>query len=203
MKSFKHLNPLRSYFLPFLMIAGLNLMTSITQAAEIQVTLLGQPCLLSGPFNDSTLQTIHSIGPAQLYPSFLNLNRTATREHLAKALSQIQNAKNLPTELSRYQQRLIHRWEKQLKFLQALQSKSPDKSLQRLGRDTLQTNDLAQFDALLRRKGLPTEQLFELFSDAIEPDPEAEFHRATKKLRIQYNCTFEESDPETPPAQKN
>jgi hypothetical protein len=182
-------------------------------AGEVHVNLLGQPCLLSGPFETPVLNLIHSLGPAQIYPNLTRLDQATTKDQITRVISKIQNAKILPPLLDRYRERLARRLQNQLKFILALQSKSPSDALLKLGREIIREPLLKKYENLLRRKpnleilsdSTLTEQLFEVFNEAIEPDPEAEFHRATKNLHIQYNCSFEENDPasETTPRQNN
>ncbi len=184
----------------------------VAQASEIHVILLGQPCLLAGPFDNTTLELVHSVGPAQIYPNFTNLNQPGTRDQVSRALLKSQNAKKLPNLLERYRERLTSRLQRQLRFIQALQGQSKIDALLKLGRGAIQGPEIKKFESILKPKRGPeeentvrpeaAEQLFELYTDAIEPDPESEFHRAIKKLQIQYNCSFEESEPESPNSQK-
>ncbi len=179
----------------------------LAAAAETHVNLLGQPCLLSGPYEDTLLKLIHSLGPAQIYPNLSHLEQPNTQDQINKALTKIQNAKPLPNLLDRYRERLIRRLQQQLRFIQALHNQTPTDSLLKLGKEMIREPELKKFDALVKRRSSQkekspddpsvTEQLFEIFNESIEADPESEFHRAIKKLQIQYNCSFEESDPPT------
>ncbi len=175
------------------------------ESSEVHVNLLGQPCLLSGPYDDSTLNLIHSLGPAQLYPNLSNLNQPTGTESIVRALSKIQNPKNLPALLDRYRERLTRRLQQQQRFIQAIRSKTPSVSLLKLGKEFIRGPEMKKFESLLKQKTGVNEQLFEIFNDSIEPDPEADFHRAIKQLQIQYNCSFEESEPtaETPGRQSD
>jgi hypothetical protein len=207
MKSLKIL-----FFLAYLLSISLMIPSSwgghwlrTASAAEVHVNLLGQPCLLSGPYDTAVLNLIHSLGPAQLYPNMNSPEQAATKEQVTRALAKIQSAKNLPPLLDRYRERLTRRLQYQLKYIQALQSRSPTESLAKLGREAIKEPALKKYENLLKRKTnssekaalgqIMSEQLFEIYNEAIEPDPEAEFHRAIKKLQIQYNCSFEENDP--------
>ena len=39
-----------------------------------------------------------------------------------------------------------------------------------------------------------TDQLYDLYNEGIEADPEEEFHRAIQRMNVQYTCSFEENE---------
>jgi hypothetical protein len=174
---------------------------------EVHVSLLGQPCLIQGPFDEAILKSIHGIGPAQIYPTLSNQNIPALLDQSRKALEKIRSTSNLHSLLDRYREKLRKRLEAQVIFmtslLQSMRTNQPAVLLKTAGQ-YLQGRDLHTFESLLKKArlsektGQPNietlDTLFDLFNDSIEPDPEAEFHRAIKKLGIQYICSFEEND---------
>jgi hypothetical protein len=180
-----------------------------TPETKIHVTLLGQPCLLEGPYDEATLKSIHSIGPAQLYPNLSASEPSNSRENAKKALDTIRNTPTLPSLLDRYRERLGRRLEAQIQFLESLEGFKKNQKippLLKIGKRYLQDRDLRSFEATAKkldgpRKGASAstirdliEQLMDTFNDGIERDPEEEFHRAIKKMTVQYTCSFEESE---------
>ncbi len=176
-------------------------------STEIHVNLLGQSCLLKGPFDESTLKTIHSVGPAQIYPNFSSVDSPTTKGQTQKALEQLRNINNLPSLLDRYKEKLGKRLGAQAEFFSGLQILLNDQDpteLNKAAKKYLKSSDQRAFEngvkklqtnikSPAQRKEF-SEQLFDLFNESIEKDPEEDFHRAIKKLNIQYICSFEESD---------
>ncbi|CAM6054746.1 unnamed protein product [Sphagnum tenellum] len=171
---------------------------STTAKTEIRVTLLGQPCTLEGPFDAEMLKAIHGIGPAQIYPTLSANNIPDSLEQSKKALDKIRANNSFHSLLDRYREKLRKRLEAQVNFLTALQkAKSTNETnpLLKMVSLYLGPKELKSFAALLKKSPhFPPdtiEALLEQFNDAIEPDPETEFHRAIKKLGIQYLCVFD------------
>jgi hypothetical protein len=173
---------------------------------EIRVFLLGQLCLIQGPFEQATLKRIHDIGPAQIYPNLSSLGPPQEKVQIQDASKKLRTSP-VPALLDRYKEKLLNRFDAQIAFLDALNSYR--KTLKagiilKTGKDHLREKDFKKFQLLVNKLGSssPTsakgremlEQLFDLYNEAIEPDPESEFHRAIKKLNVQYTCSFEESD---------
>lgn len=186
---------------------GLQSASIASLRTEVHVTLLGQPCLIQGPFVELILKSIHSIGPAQIYPTLSLQNIPVSLEQSRKALEKIRLSSSLHSLLDRYREKLRKRLEAQVAFMTALlQSQKVNQSivLLKTASQYLQGRDLRTFEGLLKKNHLSEkanltnaenlDSLFDLFNEAIEPDPEAEFHRAIKKLGIQYICSFEEND---------
>lgn len=174
---------------------------------EIHVTLLGQPCLLQGPFDQATLRTIHAIGPAQIYPTISVQSTPKEKEDLQKAFEQVKGSTSLPSLLDRYRDKLSNRLKAQLAFLTAIDdykiTHQPAR-LQKIGKEYLTTKGLRLYLASIKKletsKKNPTierenlEKVFDTYNEEIEPDPESEFHRAIKKLNVQYTCSFEDTE---------
>jgi hypothetical protein len=180
-------------------------------STEVRISLLGQPCSLQGPFEENILKLIHSVGPAQIYPILNFKNISSSLAQAKKSLEKIHSISGLPTSLDRYREKLKKRLGAQVAFMTALletqkNSKKSDQNsvLLKTVDDYLQDRDLKKFESILRKNHTlekmgplspdTIEALFEYFNDSIEPDPEAEFHRAIKKLGVQYVCSFEENE---------
>ena len=181
--------------------------SKVTQEEEIRVTLLGQPCTLSGPFSTAQLSAIHAIGPAQIYPNINPPNLPEAEKNAKKALSTLTQTKHTPATFDRYKQNLSQRLDAQIAFLHALKESQKQLStsplLKVIEAYTKNKNSklypqsvkkLAGIDLKTPQSNQLIEESFEQFNEEIEPDPEQEFHRALKKLRIQYKCSFEESE---------
>jgi hypothetical protein len=177
-----------------------------TPQTQIHVTLLGQPCLLQGPLDESTLKTIHAIGPAQLYPSLSTSDPSSSKSEAKKAFEKIKTTSNLPSLLDRYREKLLKRLEAQIAFfdnLGAVIKTHHSTALQKIGKKYIR-HDFNQFQELLKKIDKPSkksepfrellDQIFDSYNDRIEPDPEEEFHRAIKRLNIQYMCSFDENE---------
>ncbi len=173
---------------------------------EIHVTLLGQPCLIEGPYDENTLRTIHGMGPAQLYPIISMDDLKASKESSKSALEKINSDPHLPLQLDRYKNKLSKRLMAQIDFLSSLENLEKNHELPKflnLIKKYLKISDLKRVETILKKiKNLSKispqyrdgiEQIFDSYNDGIEPDPEEEFHRAIKKLNVQYTCSFEES----------
>lgn len=165
-----------------------------TPQTQVHVKLLGKPCLLQGPFDEPTLNSIHSIGPDQIYPSFASPDSQEARQTTRQAIDKVKTVNNqLPSVFDRYREKLAKRLEAQLAFLDALKL-GKSEGLIKAARKYLEKNAEKRFETLLKKKTSAKEtqdQLFEIYNDGIEPDPEEEFHRALKKLNVQYTCSFE------------
>jgi len=184
------------------------ILAKTTPQTQIHVTLLGQPCLLQGPLDESTLRLIHAIGPAQLYPTLLSSDPNLSKSEAKKALEKIRSASNLPSLLDSYREKLGKRLEAQIAFLESIgiaTKTHQSLALQKTSKKYLKQEPF-QLIHLFKSIDAPSkhhtvmrdviDQAFDLFNDNIEPDPEEDFHRAIKKLNIQYHCSFEEGEAE-------
>lgn len=174
-----------------------------TPQTDIRVSLLGQSCLLQGPFDETTLKTVHSIGPAQIYPNITSPPSPSALSQVRKALAQIQKVESLPARLDSYREKLGKWFESQIGFLTELETAKKSHHYESLGtvaKKYLKSKDLGLFQSLLKKiqdsktspsqNGELLDQLFETYNKS--NDPEDEFHRAIEDLNIQYKCVFEE-----------
>ncbi len=160
---------------------------------ELKISLFGQPCLLRGPFDEPTLQRIHSISPAELEPP-------ESRELAQKQLDRVKAAQPIPAALDHYRNSQMKRIAAQQDFFQALETARKNKKADALiavAKKHFRSKDAKDrraFDALAAKYKAKESgaSLLESFRDGIEPDPQEEFHRVTRQLNIQYVCSFED-----------
>lgn len=164
-------------------------------AKEIKVSLFGQPCTLSGPFNESTLMAVHAVSPERI-PAQQSLSSVKT------ALGQVRQAKDLPPALQTYQGRLIRRLETQFRFLEQLMLlKKAGDSKTFLEVTSKLVTAPAPYRSLLEREitqvpprkwnAATLARVTETFETGIEPYPEEEFHRTIERAGIRYGCSFD------------
>jgi len=167
------------------------------RATEIDVTLFGQPCTLTGPVDKPTLQLIHSISPERMpIPESLEQSR--------KSLQAARKITSTPAALDRYRSQLVRRLEAQETFFEAYNNAKKSKRAQALFEDvkTFQSADRARrfetaVNKLLADKGwasISTDDVSTLYNDSLDVFPEEEFHRAIQKMGVRYVCSFESED---------
>jgi Skp family chaperone for outer membrane proteins len=171
-------------------------------AAEIRVTLFGQPCLLQGPASESALRAIHAISPEQIYPTFEPGEKFGA---VKSALEKLRSSKDVPPELDNYKDQLGKRLEAQSAFLTGLEDALKAKKAEPLLAKTnsfLSESRQKSLEAIARKlesAQTPTQrseivqQLFNSYAESLPADPEEEFHRAIHRMKVQYVCSFEES----------
>lgn len=197
----------------FLPLAWVSLATLQAQAANtpgpakttrLPVKLFEQPCVLQGPLDEATLKAIHQISPNQLGPP---QSADASIDKAKKSLERLKAAKGFPSSFDKYRDRQAKRLEAQITFLKALQEGKASKKAAPVlaaGKVLLKPKALAAFETLAKKMETPEaatdagmrgllEQLFEQFNEAVEADPEEDFHRALRKLNVEYDCAFEDS----------
>lgn len=179
-------------------------------AGEIEVRLFGQPCKLSGPQDTATLKAVHAVSPEQAVPDDLLTEFRADRANqLKNSLEKVKAASPLPSSLDRYRDKLKRRLIAMIAFFEgfsvARKDRKPEPMSERVSH-SLSPQDLESFGSLVRKAfsasaGKPIsneagEQLFVEFLQRIEADPEEDFHRATRKLQVTYDCAMGEPDDE-------
>jgi hypothetical protein len=171
--------------------------------SQIHVTLFGQPCALRGPFDESTLKAIHAISPEQTYSIRTAEDaEEATSAEVKQSLNKISKPALIPPAgLDRYRERLALRLRQLEDFFQgaelARKTHSPSELIE-TGGLYLKGVEARSFDELAERfaENQKTDvalkaRLFDLYSSAIEPDPEEEFHLAIQRLNVSYSCAFD------------
>ncbi len=175
---------------------------------EIHVTLLDRPCLLKGPFDEITLKAIHAIGPDQI-PNIFYPVPQHSKEQIKNALEKIRSSKNLSSLLDhdsildRYRDKQRKRLEAEIALLEGLETQQKTHTsalLLAAGNQFLSGPEHQNFiNAVKKLDGNKksaqnqklVEQIFNIYDDGIERDPEEEFHRAIKKMKVEYTCSFE------------
>lgn len=163
--------------------------------SEVPVTLFGNKCVMSGPFESSVLERIHSISPERIPPA---LSSKQIQDTLIR-LEQVQK-NEIPAQFSVYLQRSKSRLQALSGFYHGLDLAKKAGKIQPLIESThgfMPPSAYAEFDLAAEKLSkdygniILRDQLLDVYQRKIEPDPEAEFHRTTKKLKIRYNCNFE------------
>lgn len=178
---------------------------------EIRVSLLGQPCTLQGPFDEKTLKAIHALGPAQIEIDPL---LPTAKEKTRKLGESFRNAGRGLAEANKKAERALEDYlSRQLKRLEALSAYFEALEILQKNHKTgefckkvatflrnpiLVTLEKLATDVVKAPQGSPKQkdlsnQLFENYTEQLD-DPEKEFHRIIKQLRVQYNCFFEEPE---------
>ena len=173
---------------------------------QINVTLFGQPCTMSGPFNRATLTQIHEISPEKIRPDF-------TAEQMKKVRTKASGKKVGQTQIDNYREHLRKRLSAKIAFNESIEE-AKKKSIKtpqafKAWLTNLKENIPSEkFDTFYEEARSLFEKNGEKWSDTyiellrgkyealIEPDTEEEFHKAIRLAKIQYLCAFDEgSDP--------
>jgi|GEM_PF-718519 len=180
---------------------------------DLQVSLFGQPCLLQGPFEIKILKIIHEISPEQIPPLF-SYRSTETLPLLKKSLSKLTSPTKTPPAFDNYRDHLIKRIEAQIAFAEGLLASQKNHKLILLItaiKPHVLAHNQKTFEMLSKKlevkqltpSSTQTEtidsidQFGESYNDLIESNPEEDFHAAARKLKIRYNCSFDETPGET------
>lgn len=168
-----------------------------TKKNEIHVTLFGQPCLLSGPFGETILRTVHELSPERI-PPFV------TAEQVKVARDRLSKASELPQALEGYRDRLTQRLQAQARFHEGLaeaRKAGKAEALVARVRPSIEPSRVVAFESAARKaetrqtpaswSAATVDELTQAFELAIEPHPEEEFHRVIHRLDISYQCSFE------------
>jgi len=195
---------------PACVLAGLLVSSGTALAAdskpeEIQVTLFGQPCKMTGPYPKSTLSLIHEISPEKIPP-------TLSIDQMRKVRAKAMNLKGVTPQLETYRDHLRKRLSAKIAFEEAVQeAKKKGKGLKTL--KTLLTNlkehvTVGRFEtfeteakALFDKNAEAWNEFFinplrEKYESVIQPETEEEFHKSIRVAKIQYVCAFDEGTDE-------
>jgi hypothetical protein len=161
--------------------------------------LFGKKCRLVGAgLTKVQLQSIHSVSPEKVPLAF-------SGKQVQEALDQFNEIKKgtLPAQLEVYFDRVKKRLTALSVFYAALDearnNNKPDVILTKvqphIGTHSL-TELKVQIDKLSANWNDSTlrDQAIDVYQKMIEPDPEAEFHRVIKRMKVSYACRFEEED---------
>lgn len=190
--------------LSFLLSAGNAYSAKKTE--QINVTLFGQPCTMTGPFSRAVLTQIHEISPEKIRPDF-------TTEQMKKIQNKASGPKVGQTQVDAYRDHLRKRLSAKIAFNEVIDEakkksiKTPQafkawlinlkENIPAEKFDSFHTEARALFEKNAETWNESTiEGLREKYENLIEPDTEEEFHKAIRVANIQYLCAFDEgSDP--------
>ena len=170
---------------------------------EIRVTLFGQPCTMSGPYPRASLTMLHEISPEKLPPDI-------TLDQMKRVRAKTNDLKGMPMPIEQYRDHLRRRLSAKIAFAEAIaaakKSADPKRALEPFLTNLKEHISTLQFPAFAEsaRKSFDagggvwneafTTPLRERFENVIQPDTEEEFHKAIRLAKIQYVCSFDESD---------
>ncbi len=163
---------------------------------HVDVQLFGSPCALEGPLDADSLKRIHAISPEQAYPD-LEKGGATPAAGLEKSLQKLKSDKPLPSALDRYREKLQSRLSAQAAFLSARAAGTAKltavikKHVEASKRKSVETALQQWTTAPTTEKAAKLDALFEAFNNSIESDPEEDFHRAIRKLGVQYRCNYD------------
>lgn len=178
--------------------------TKDSAVQEIQVTLFGQPCTMSGPYPRPALSLLHEISPEKIPPDL-------TVEQMKRVRTKCSELKGMPMPIEQYRDHLRRRLSAKIAFEEAIAQSKKSKAKDRRALEPFLTNvkehiSTLQYPAFAgeTRKAFESggsvwseaflASLRERFESVIQPDTEEEFHKAIRTVKIQYVCAFDDSD---------
>ena len=167
----------------------------VARAARVEVLLFGHPCSLDGPasISEAQLRAIHQISPEQT-------PLTEDRSVLRTSIERIAPGEELPTAFSGYCERRRARLEARLKFEEAVEKLRRTRDAEGFAAGTRGLIHARRHAPLVSKaraalKAGPSprawDELREYFVEFTGPDGEEDFHRTLRRLKIQYQCSFE------------
>lgn len=179
--------------------SGLLLGTPAARAAAVQVMLFGQPCQITGPASvtEAQLTAIHQVSPEQTPFS-------ETPKSMQASLDKLKASSGTPALLSHYIEQRTKALQARISFEEGLdagrKARNPApfaEATQKLLHPKRHQALVRAFEKALKAGNSPHawEQLRMDFAESAEPDGEEDFHRALRKLKVVYQCSFEEAEP--------
>lgn len=174
------------------------------ETAQIEVTLFGQPCTMSGPFTVATLTLIHEISPEKIPP-------TASVDLMKKIRTKASDLKGIPFPIEQYRDHLRKRLSAKIALEEALAAakkfkpKDSHRALDSLLKNLKEHISSLQYPTfeVVTKKSFEAnagvwndffiEPLRERYDGAIQAETEEEFHKAIRLTKIQYICVFDDS----------
>lgn len=175
-------------------------MPSPSAKKEIQVSLFGQPCALTGPVSETALAALHSISPEQIPPD--PDSKTART-----ALERLKTSTDVPAGLDGYRARLAIRLGAQIEFFDEFEKARTSgraDGLLSIARKHAAAHKRATIESSIRTLATSAKlkaksvaplrrELYAAWNEAVESHPEEEFHRAIRISDIAYVCSFDEA----------
>ncbi|MEN9722376.1 MAG: hypothetical protein RJB38_362 [Pseudomonadota bacterium] len=164
---------------------------------SITVLLFGQPCELSGKesgLTEKQLRALHQISPEQT-PS------TESIATLKSSIERLKSTEDVPDALAHYRHQRSQFLKNRLKFEEALAAVHQNGQVKAFADTTRDLLPARRHPALIKKleaalRSGPSvrawESVRESFIDYSGPDGEETFHRILRRMKIQYQCTFEE-----------
>jgi len=173
------------------------LATRDAQAAAVQVMLFGQPCQLTGPagLSEAQLNAIHQISPEQT--PFSDAPKS-----IEASIEKLKSSDATPSILAGYLQQRTKALRARLSLELAIEAGRKARSAAPFAQGTQGLIHPKRHAALIKtfEKALKAgnsphawEQLRADFAEVAEPDGEEDFHRALRKLKVVYQCSFEDT----------
>ncbi len=158
---------------------------------------------MSGPFPKTSLTLLHEISPEKLPPDL-------TLEQMKKIRTKTSDLKSMSMPIEQYRDHLRKRLSAKIAFeeaiTQAKKSTDPKKSLDPFLTNLKEHISTLQYPSFTEttKKAFETAgsawndafvvPLRERYEGVIQPDTEEEFHKAIRAAKIQYVCSFDDSD---------
>jgi hypothetical protein len=173
---------------------------SSAPVTEIRVQLFGQPCFLTGPLDEVTLRAIHAVSPEKLYP-------VQSADQARQVLERFKKAQ-LPAAFDMYKDKMIRYLQSQIALFEALQAAKKTGKINPIIEATTpfisNPKHAKEYEAAVKKlepqaktsgwSADSVDQLTEVFNEALEQQPDEEYHRCIKKLNVQYTCAFGENE---------
>ena len=176
-----------------LALSLLLLLSSAAKTDEISVSLFHQNCKMSGPLSQSLLKSIHAISPDQLTSG-------ETSALLRNSLAQLQKASGIPAALDRYREKMAKYLEANISFYDGVERATKSGKVEpflEITRKYMNGSPRTEFETTAKKVGVKNlDSLRDPFNELAQPNPEEEFHRAIRKMKLKYDCSYEEDDAE-------
>ncbi len=181
----------------FCSLLALEFTSRQSLAAQVQVLLFGQPCQLVAPmssFSEQNLKAIHQISPEQTPLS-------ESPQSLKSSIDKLQSAQDLPQVFLKYREQRTRKLEAQLKFEESIIFAHKTGDSVRFSEATKTLIHPKRHAMLIKKiqaalKAGPSQRAWDelriYFQDFSGPDGEEDFHRLLRRLKVQYQCSFEE-----------
>ncbi len=174
-------------------------------AGSVQVMLFGQPCQMQGPdpLSEVQLKAIHQVSPEQT-------PLADSIQALRSSLERLKPSPDTPEVLGRYIEQRAKAVGTRIAFEEALQAarkaRSPQQfagAIQPMVHPRRLKGLSRQFEKALQAGNSPSawEQIRLDFAEVSGPDGEEDFHRALRKLKVAYQCSFESFEDDQPPSE--
>lgn len=177
--------------------AHASLLSPLSYAENLKVTLFGQPCTLTGPVPIATLNTLHQISPANC--------KALDPQSAKRSLGIVESTKEIPNELRNYHGLLAQHLKARVAFYSALEVAQKKRSAQQFitrVRSLLRSPNLGKLQRLVEATWTPEKSevaesdLLDYYDQITTSYPESEYHAGIRRMNVRYQCSFDESTEE-------